>query len=247
MGKIYFHPLFYIISFICLLTGHFKNLFYFTIIILIHELGHTLTGLILGFKVKRIEIYPYGGCSKLEYDINELWYKELLVLIMGPLVQLGFMYIIKILELSVPEYFYTYNYFILIFNLLPIFPLDGGRLLQLIIYFIFSYYNSLKYTLYFSYFIYLILFLFFIFFNWNLVVLLIFILLGLQIYKKIKEVDYYFNKFLMERYLYNYCFKKKKTILDIKQMKKDCYHLFKRNNSNIEEKEVLKEYFKSIV
>lgn len=246
MDKIYFHPLFYIVSFIYLLTGHFKNLFYFTIIILIHELGHTLTGLILKFKVKKIEIYPYGGCSKLEYDLNELLSKELLVLIMGPFVQLGFMYLVKILELSVPDYFYTYNYLILAFNLLPIYPLDGGRLFQIIICFLFSYYNSLKYTIYLSYFVYLLIFFYFIFFNWSLVTLLIFILLGLQIYKEIKQVDYYFNKFLIERYIYDYCFKKKKIILDIKKMKKGYYHFFKRNNSNIGEKEILNEYFKNM-
>ena len=55
---------------ISLLTGHFRNLFYFTLIIIIHELGHSLMGLLLKFNFKRIEIYPYGGCSKLEYDIN---------------------------------------------------------------------------------------------------------------------------------------------------------------------------------
>ena len=55
---------------ISLLTGHFRNLFYFTIIIIIHELGHSITGLLFHFNLKEIEIYPYGGCSKLEYDIN---------------------------------------------------------------------------------------------------------------------------------------------------------------------------------
>ena len=55
---------------ISLFTGHFRNLFYFTLIILIHELGHSLTGIFLNLNLKRIEIYPYGGCSKLEYDIN---------------------------------------------------------------------------------------------------------------------------------------------------------------------------------
>lgn len=246
MDKIYFHPLFYVVSFICLLTGHFKNLFYFTIIILIHELGHTLTGLFLGFKAGRIEIYPYGGCSKLEYAINESLYKELLVLIMGPLTQLFFMYLIKILKLSVPDYFYTYNFLILIFNLLPIFPLDGGRLLQLIISFIISYYNSLKYTLYFSYFVYLLVFLFFIIFNWNLVILLIFILLGLQIYKEIKQVDYYFNKFLIERYIHDYHFSKQKVVFNIKQMKKRYYHYFKINDIYISEKDALNKYFQKL-
>ena len=129
---------------ICLLTGHFRNLFCFTLIILIHELGHSIMGLLLKFKLKKIEIYPYGGCSKLEYDINTPIIKEFLVLIMGPIFQLLFMLIVFYLKIDVPNYFYTYNYFILIFNLMPIYPLDGGRLLHLMLCIVFSYFNSLK-------------------------------------------------------------------------------------------------------
>lgn len=208
-----------------------------------HELGHSLTGILLKFKVNRIELYPYGGCSKLEYNINTTIIKEFLVLAMGPIMQIVFVYIIKLSTLSVPDYFYTYHYFILIFNLLPIFPLDGGRLLQLIFFLFFSYYYSYKYIIYFSYFLYLLLFLYFAFFSWNLLIFLILILLGFQIYIEIHKVDFYFDKFLIERYLYDYNFSKNKTIFDIKQMKRDYYHYFIDNGKYIDERQMLKKYF----
>lgn len=231
-------------AFICLLTGHFKNLLYFTIIIMVHELGHTLTGSILKFKINRIEIYPYGGCSKMEYDINIPIYKELLILIMGPLIQIIFVYIIRLSEMSVPDYFYTYHYFILIFNMLPIFPLDGGRLIELVTFFICSYYKGLKYVLYFSYLAFVSLFFYFVFFNFNFIVVLILILLGFQIHREIRNAKYYFNKFLMERYLYDYHFSKRKIVSDVKMMKRDYYHFFVMNNCEyVDEKRILCSYF----
>lgn len=211
---------------------------------MIHELGHGLTGVLLKFKLNRIEIYPYGGCSKLEYDINTPIFKEFFVLIMGPITQIIFVYIVKIFNFQVPNYFYLYHYLILVFNLLPIFPLDGGRLVQLILFLIFPYYYSQKHIIYFSFFLYLVLFLSFIFFNLNLVAILIFILLGTQIYLEIKKADYYFEKFLIERCFNNYSFNKYRIVFDIKQMKRDYYHYFILKNNYCSEIKFLKKYFK---
>lgn len=226
-----------------LLTGHFRNLFYFTLIILIHEIGHSLTGIILKLNLKRIEIYPYGGCSKLEYDINIPLIKEFLVLIMGPITQLLFMGIIYYLKIDVPSYFYTYNFFILFFNLLPIYPLDGGKLLHLLLCLLISYYYSLKNIFYYSYLIFIIMFFYFLFFYKNLIIFLIFSLLGIQILKELKKLEFYFEKFLMERYLKDYRFHKTKQIKTIKNMKRDYYHFFISNCKLTDEKQVLSNYF----
>ena len=161
------------VCFVCFLTGHFRNLLYFTVLILVHECGHFLTGKLLGFKIHRIEIYPYGGCSKLEYDINVPLWKEFLVLIMGPLLQIFFVSIIYYSKLNIEDYFYSYHYMILIFNLLPIFPLDGGKMLNLILSFFISYYQSLKKTLYLSFFFYSILVLLLLLWQKNLIIFLI--------------------------------------------------------------------------
>ena len=243
LDKIKFHPLFYIILIISLLTAHFRELIYFTIIIIIHELGHSITGLLLGYKVNKIEIYPYGGCSKLEHDINILLLKELLVLIMGPIIQIIFMLLVYYLRIDVKEYFYTFNKIILIFNLLPIYPLDGGRILNILFNYFFSYYNSLKISIYLSYFLYLVLSIFLLLITKNLTILLITLSLGISIINEIKRADYYFNKFLLERYLNNYYFKKYKKVKDINNMYRDHIHFFLINKRIIKEKEYLHKYF----
>ena len=193
--------------------------------------------------LKRIEIYPYGGCSKLEYDINIPLIKEFLVLVMGPVFQILFMGIIYYLKIDVPNYFYTYNYFILIFNLLPIYPLDGGKLLHLLLCCLISYYHSLKYIFYFSYSVFILMFFYFLFFEKNLIVFLIFSLLGIQILNELKRLNYYFEKFLMERYLKDYNFLKTKQVKTIKNMKRDYYHFFILNCKLTDEKQVLSNYF----
>ena len=206
--------------------------------ILVHELGHFLAGKLLGFKVDKIEIYPYGGCSKMSYDINTSFLKEFLVFVMGPLFQLIFVLIIYYLNIEVPAYFYTYNLFILGFNLLPIYPLDGGKLLHLIFTYFISYYNSLKIIIYISYFIFISLFIVIIL-KINLISFLIIILLGKQLFKEMNQVNYYYNKFLLERYLNKYRFNKVKTIFKLKQMKRYYYHYFIIANKLISEKTIL--------
>lgn len=225
------------------MTGHFRNLFYFTVLIFVHECGHFITGKILGFQVNRIEIYPYGGCSKLEYDINVPLWKEFLVLIMGPLVQIIFTFFISCSKLEIENYFYTYHWIILVFNLFPIYPLDGGRLLYLLFSCFISYFKSLRRVFYLSFFFYFCFFFYVILFHKNLILLLVFILLGLKVYKEIQLVDYYFQKFLIERYSNSYSFSRIKKIENVRQMRRECYHYFIHQGGILTEKEQLSRYF----
>ena len=242
--KIYFHPLFYIIVIISLLTARFTNLLYFTIIILIHELGHSITGILLGLKLNKIIIYPYGGCSILEHDINIPLYKELLVLILGPITQTLFTIIIYLMNIDIKDYFFYYSKLILLFNLIPIYPLDGGKLIHILFSYLISFYKSIKYTIFISYFIYisLIFIIFFLKIN-NLIIYLVVLTLGLDLYKEIKKSNLIYNKFLIERYLNIYNFKKHKIINSIYKMKRDYYHHVFINNKLIPESIYLKKTF----
>ena len=193
--------------------------------------------------MKRIEIYPYGGCSKLEYDINVRLWKELLVLIMGPVTQIVFVFLIGYFHFQVENYFYTYHFFILSFNLLPIYPLDGGRLLHLILANFCSFYQSLKCVFYFSIFAYFCILFYIIFFERNLMFVFIIFLLSFKIYKEISKAYYYFQKFLMERYLHNYSFSKIKKVTKVQQMRRDYYHYFIDQGNIVSETERLSYYF----
>ena len=242
-NKIYFHPLFYLILIICLFTAHFRNIFYFTLIILVHELGHSIVGLMLGMKINKIEIYSFGGCSKLEYPINIKLIKELIMLISGPIIQIIFTFSVYYLKLNVSYYFYTYSMFILLFNLLPIEPLDGGRIINIMLSYFLSFYNSLKITYYISYFFVCIITFISIIYCRNLLCFLIIFSVTMELYKEIKNRNLIYNKFLLERYINYYKFKKIKKINNIYSMKRDYIHFFFINTRFITEKEYLNKYF----
>ena len=146
----------------------FKQYTFVFILIIIHELGHALTGKILGFKFDKIIIYPYGGITKFNTLENHSLNKEMIVILMGPLMQfLGYLIINYYFHY---EYIKLYNYSILIFNLLPILSLDGGLFVNLILNKFFSYRKSFYISFIISLFgiAYLILYSFKYYYNLNL-------------------------------------------------------------------------------
>jgi len=107
--------------------------------ILIHELAHSLMALRYGIKVSEIELYLFGGISKMEEE-PKTPRSEFNISIVGPLSSfiLGAAFLIfYFLPITLPAWvlvtlFYSgiTNIGLGIFNLLPAFPMDGGRVLR---------------------------------------------------------------------------------------------------------------------
>ena len=97
---------------------------------LLHEVGHIIVGLILKTKPEKLEIMPFG--VSVTFDTNNKNIKEILVALAGPITSL----ILAILALKIdfkyiPKNVSIYsNLLILFFNLIPIYPLDGGRIIK---------------------------------------------------------------------------------------------------------------------
>ena len=114
--------------------------------------------------------------------------------------------------------FYYYNLYILFFNLLPIYPLDGSKIINVIFNYIFPFKLSHILTIILSI-VFMILTL-----KKSLIMGLIFLFIGKTIVKEIVNNNYYFNKFLLERYLNKNNYKRKKIIKKIEKMKKQTTH-----------------------
>lgn len=247
-----FHYTYLFIAFSFIITGHVKDLLVFTSIIIFHELGHYLMARINKVKVKKITIYPFGGITTLDTLINININRELLIAMGGILSQSIYMIIIIILYKYgfVREYIYNlytrYNNSILYFNLLPMVSLDGFKILNLTLSKIFPFDISNKLSLGIS-FITLILILIVNYYTFNYTLLLILSVLIINIVNYYKDLNYIFNKFLVERYLYNLSYSKEKIVNNKKKMYKDYRHIFKNGNKYLTEKKYLYDKYNKLL
>jgi Zn-dependent protease/CBS domain-containing protein len=107
--------------------------------VVLHELGHSLVAMRFGFPIDSITLWILGGIAQLS-DQPEDWRQELLIAIAGPIVSviLGVaFYLVLVVLPATPDflgfllgYLALVNVSLAIFNMLPGFPMDGGRVLR---------------------------------------------------------------------------------------------------------------------
>lgn len=107
--------------------------------ILIHELSHSIMAQRYGLNVSEIELYLFGGVSKIEEEPRTPK-SEMIISIVGPLTSLFIgigLLLLFFLPINLPPiiavtllYSGISNISLSIFNLLPAFPIDGGRILR---------------------------------------------------------------------------------------------------------------------
>ena len=127
---------------------------------IIHEMSHILAGMLLGFKPTTLEIMPYGLSVGFEIKSNDynkkikkanlLALKKIVIASIGPITNLIIAIVYIILDtkfLGIERQLVVYsNILIGIFNLIPIYPLDGGRILKNILHIYVGLKKSYKYT-----------------------------------------------------------------------------------------------------
>ena len=192
-------------------------------------------------KTDKIWIYPFGGITKLEMNINENPIKELLILIMGPIFQ-NLAFIMLLFLIKEKEMITIIHFSILVFNLLPIYPLDGGKLLNLLLNILFSYKKSLHLSIAISYLLAILFLLWDKAFSLNRI--MVFLMIIALAYKEEKKISMYFNKFLMERILKDHTHKKIRIIKNIRGLYRYYNNVFKVNNHLYLEREYLLQNYK---
>ena len=208
------------------------------LLIIIHELGHILTANLLHIKLQKIYIYPLGGISKLNIPINFSQVKELIILLAGPIFQtIGSKYLITLFS-NYQNIIKLYNTRILIFNLLPIYPLDGGKILNIIFTNKIPYKKSLHISIFISYLTTIVFFLANISpLKINTITITIFLL------KKITEeknkINIYYEKLLLEKNANNQKYKDTKIITKSTDFYRNKHHIVLENNKYYLENEYL--------
>lgn len=108
-------------------------------IIFIHEMGHAAAAAFFSWRVKRIVLLPFGGVAEMDEHGNRPLKEEAIVVAAGPLQHVWMMgaayllYSFSWMPQSLYELFFQYNLMVLLFNLFPIWPLDGGKMIFLLL------------------------------------------------------------------------------------------------------------------
>ncbi len=107
--------------------------------ILLHEFGHSLVAMRFGYEIESITLWLFGGVARFT-EMPEDWRQELAIAIAGPVVSVLVGVGAYGAFLAVPPdqsavrfvlgYLALTNVALAVFNMLPGFPMDGGRVLR---------------------------------------------------------------------------------------------------------------------
>jgi len=148
----------FIILFI--LTNQIKVYGILMLFAFLHELGHLIMGVCLGFRPVSISVKPMGisinfkvsteNCNKKVLYGNNLALKKMIIAFAGPFTNLIFVFLYVLTDINIfniqKETAIYANILIGLFNLIPIYPLDGGRIIKNLLHILFNLENSYKYT-----------------------------------------------------------------------------------------------------
>lgn len=130
--KIEVHPVTLVYFVLAWLGGYLKWYLSALLIVCIHEICHLMMAYYFHFDIEKIEILPFGAYLSLNDFYFHSMLEEVCVVLAGPCSHLFIWQGILMLSSGVyQEYLLQINYAVLIFNLLPIYPLDGSRIICL--------------------------------------------------------------------------------------------------------------------
>ena len=220
---------------IILFSGYYKLFFTYFLITFIHELGHIIVAKMFKVKVNNMKLSVFGFSANIDDYKYLSIYKQLLILLAGPLtyfISIFFiekLYVYEIISLVTYYKALLTNKYIFIFNLLPIFPLDGGRIIKIVLDKIFTY----KKAKVLSNIISIIFIILFIFYTGSHKQYLMYLFLIVNLILNTVFIDREWRRFLVSRLYFNNKYPSKI------HHKKDLY--IYKDNYTIRKKELLNE------
>ena len=105
-------------------------------VVLWHEIAHCAMAAALGYRVREIELLPFGGVARIDRISEAGSISEIMMAAAGPISSLVMAAVIYLAMHRWPQwslylsFYLKVNLMLAIFNLLPAMPLDGGRILR---------------------------------------------------------------------------------------------------------------------
>ncbi len=146
----------FLFLFLFFLTAQMEIYILLMIFACIHELSHLIMGMILKFKPKELKITPMGlqisfyiKCDEYNKKIgkgNLLGIKKIIIALAGPMINFLIASIMIFIKPEIYQACIYSNILIGLFNLIPIYPLDGGRIVNEILHIMVGLKKSYQYT-----------------------------------------------------------------------------------------------------
>lgn len=156
LPAVHIHPVLYVFILISFLTGTLVELMVIFSIVLVHEAGHYLAASHYNWRVKNVILWVFGGVMDTDEHGNRSIKEEAVVTLAGPAMHLliymvcFFLEIFQLFPPAILELIIHYNTIIFLFNMLPVWPLDGGKILCLFASSFCPYRKAYQFTLFFS-------------------------------------------------------------------------------------------------
>lgn len=130
------NPLFFLVLFLFSFAGMLGQVVIAFLAVLVHETAHILIAKRLGFGVRKVQLLPFGGVTWFEELLELNPEKEVTIALAGPITNIflalasGFSIYFGWLTPHRGLHLFETNLVIGLFNLVPAFPLDGGRVVR---------------------------------------------------------------------------------------------------------------------
>ncbi len=147
IGKVYISFFVFVLCFVCIISGAFKFMLMAYLSLFAHEMFHLISAKKLKINFRRMVILPFG--INLELSRNTSSANEIILCASGP-VGSGALALIFMSLYGKESYLFYTNLSLFLINALPIYPLDGGRILKCILEEKMGYYRAVSLSLWIS-------------------------------------------------------------------------------------------------
>ena len=117
---------------ILILTKQIEIYAWLMLFALIHEIAHMITGIVLKLRPRMLKIEPFGIGIMFE-GFKNTEKNKILIALAGPMTNVLIAVLFSFIKTRAQTLIINSNILLAIFNLIPIYPLDGGRILKAII------------------------------------------------------------------------------------------------------------------
>ncbi|GEN56006.1 hypothetical protein GCM10012290_09500 [Halolactibacillus alkaliphilus] len=251
---------FYLMVVLVVLTGQLTDYLILLIIMTWHECGHYFTAVVFKWPIEAMRLFMFGCVMDTDAFLMRPYKEQWLVLLMGPLQHVAIASVCIVLgRYTGYTTFFNHaqqlNITLLTFNLLPIWPLDGGKILYLLLSVVLPFKKSYYFTLALSIGSLAIVGSWFMFihgFSFSILILIGFLFQEIRLDSKNRTYTWY--RFLLARQMLNRQPKIKHIhknaiphrLLDDLKLSQPCVWMVKETGQFIQEQQMIQLYFNPV-